>query len=366
MSGREILFNLPQAGWLILLLLPLLYGQFALRKYRKRQQTNYAPLPLLSHLLVPRSSLLTYTKMMGWTLIWILSCLALMEPFGNLRYSPLAAHSPTQINTDFIPHEVIFLVDTSASMGVPDSPEKETRLEEAKVIMEDVIRQLHGQMVSLYAFTSELSALVPATLDYLFTRLSIKELHIDEGDVGGTRFAPVLKSLMQQAFPQTSRKRYTVIMLTDGGDTQLETLQGDAQEKERTAILNAIPNPQQLHVRLFTVGVGSLEAHPIPHVTFEGKPVSSKLQPEILQQLAEKTGGKFYLAQEWTSWDLAQQLLSQMESEEIVEQQELQVKQKVAAIKKEDLLVDLYYQIPLGLALLFYFLNLLLPDVRRL
>ena len=43
-----------------------------------------------------------------------------------------------------------------------------------------------------------------------------------------------------------------------------------------------------------------------------------------------------------------------------------QAERQVAAVKKEDVIVDLYYQIPLGLALLFYLLNLLLPDVRRI
>jgi Ca-activated chloride channel family protein len=369
MSGRDILFNLPQAGYLLLFLLPLLYGQFSLQRYRQSKRQSFAPAQLLSRLLIPRSSSLTYTKVMGWALIWSLVCLALMEPFGNLRYSTSGIPStttPTHLQPRYIPHEVIFLVDTSASMGVPDSPEGETRLEEAKVIMEDVVRQLRGQTVSLYAFTSELSSIVPATVDYLFLRLSIKDLHIDEGEVGGTRFAPVLKSLKEQAFPQPSSKRYTIIMLTDGGDTQLETLKGEAQEKERKAILTAIPNPQQLHLRLFTVGLGSLKPQPIPNVTFQGKPVLSKLEPDILKQLATQERGQYYMAQEWTSWDLAQALISKMGEDELIEQQGAQLERQVAAVKQEDIITDLYYQIPLGLAILFYLINFLLPDVRRL
>ena len=369
MSGRDILFNFPQAGFLLLLLLPMLFGHFALRRYRQRQQQAYAPSPLLSRLLIPRSASLTYAKFMGWTLIWILTCLAVMEPFGNIRYSSLASpspSSPSHFKPHYVPHEVIFLVDTSASMGVPDGPEGETRLEEAKVIMEDVVRQLRGQTLSLYAFTSELSAVVPPTVDYLFIRLSIKELHIDQGDVGGTRFVPVLTALKQQAFPLPSQKRYSVIMLTDGGDTQLEALKGEAQEKERQAILAAIPHPQQFHLRLFTVGLGSLKPQPIPNVTFNDKPVLAKLEPDILKQLAAQKRGKYYMGEEWTSWDLAQELISQMGEDDFIEQQESQKEREVAAVNKEDILVDLYYQIPLGLALLFYFLNVLLPDVRRL
>ncbi len=368
MSESEILFNLPQAGLLILLLIPILLAQLALTHYRKKQQQGYASPTLLSRLIIPRSPGLRHTKNVGWALIWILTCLALMEPFGNIRYSSLSAHSPSPSNAQphLALHEVILLVDISASMRVPDGPDGQTRLEAAKGIMQDLIRLLRGQTVSLYAFTSELSAVVPPTLDYLFTRLAIKDLHIDQGDVGGTRFAPVLAALKKQAFPDPSSKSYTIMMLTDGGDTQLETLKGAAREQETQSILSAISDPQQLHLHLFTIGLGSLNPQVIPQVTFEGKPVLSKLEPDILQQLAARERGKYYQAEDWTSWNLAQELMIQIVKDNLIESQGAQAERKVAPIKKEDIIVDLYYQIPLGLALLFYLLYLLLPDVRRM
>lgn len=369
MFGREIVFHFPQAGFLIFLLIPFFIGQLALTRYRHKQQSAYTSSLLLSRLLTPRSSILRWTKVAGWSLIWTFICLSLMQPFGNIRYSSLSTH-PTSSSTPsqprIIPHEVIFLVDTSASMNTSDSWEGQTRLESAKSIMEDLLGQFHGQTVSLYAFTSQLSAVVPPTLDYIFTRLSIKDLHIDQGDVGGTRFAPVLTALKEQAFPKPSSKHYTVILLTDGGDTQLESLTGTDQAKAKEAILNAIPNSEQLHLRLFTIGLGSLKSQPIPNVTFEGKPVLSKLEPEILKELAAQERGKYYMAETWTSWDLAQELVTQMEDKDVQSSQGLQTERKVTAAQKEDVIIDLYYQIPLGLALLFYFLNLLLPDVRRI
>jgi Ca-activated chloride channel homolog len=364
--SNEILFNLPQAAWLILLLVPFFLGQFALNRYRRKMQSAYAVPSLLSRLLTARSPLLRYTKIVGWGIVWTLACLALMEPFGNIRYSSLSSRSPSATQPHAVPHEVIFLVDTSASMRVPDGYNSQSRLETAKSIMEDTLSQLHGQTVSLYAFTSELSSIVPPTLDYIFTRLMINDLHIDQGDVGGTRFAPVLAALKQQAFPEPSLKRYAIFMLTDGGDTQLEALTGAAQEQEKETILNAIPDPQQFHIKLFTIGLGSLKAQPIPDVTSDGKPVLSKLEPDILQSLAEHGRGKYYMAEKWTSWNLAQELVTQMKENDFSDLQRTDAGRTVAAVKKEDVIVDLYYQIPLGLVLLFYLLNLLLPDVRRL
>jgi len=365
MVGRDITFNFPQASFLILALIPLLLAQIALVFHRKRQQSLYTSASLLPKLMMSRSSILNWTKAANWAIIWILLCFALMEPFGNIRYTSSTNPHTSQAGALPIQHEVIFLADTSASMRVEDGPNGLTRLEASKAIMEDILRQLRGQTVSLYAFTSQLSAVVPATLDYIFTRLSINELKIDQGDVGGTRFAQVLTSLKEQAFPEPSTKKYTVIMLTDGGDTELERLRGSAREEEVKAILNAISIPEQLHLRLFTVGIGKQKAQPIPHVTFEGKPVYSQLEPDILQELAARERGKYYMADAWTSWDLALELAAQMEANDATDLKKAQAERKVAEIQKEDVIVDLFYQIPLGLALLFILINFMLPDVRK-
>lgn len=357
----EVYFNFPQAAYLLLLLIPFIILQLLLIKYRKKRLHAYASSKTLSRLLIPRSFLLTLTKIGGWIAIWTLACLALMEPFGNIRSSTQKTSEDKQ-KTFYAPHEVIFLVDTSASMGVPDGVDGNTRLEEAKIILEDIMRQLNGQMVSLYPFTSELSSLVPPTLDYLFVRLSMKELHIDEGDVGGTRFAPILADLQKEAFPNPSPKRYSVIMLSDGGDTQLESLTGEAQKGEQQKILNALSRPEGLHLKLFTIGIGSSQPTPIPHVSESGKPVLSKLEPAILQKLALKNRGKYFNASEWTSWDLAVEIKREMGEDPLITSQEFADR---GLIQQDSLLVDWYFQIPLALALLFYLFNLSIPDVRK-
>lgn len=356
--NQEILFNFPQLGWILLLLIPYFLGQLALSLYRKKQLSSFASSSLTSHLLVKRSSLFSYTKVIGWGVIWILICIAFMQPYGNIRYPSL---QPSQ--SQIIPHEVIFLVDTSASMRVTDTERGKTRLEEAQEIMENLLRQLRGQTISVYAFTSELSLVVPPTLDYIFARLSIHDLQIDQGDVGGTRFEPILKDLQRQAFPVPSEKRISIVMLSDGGDTQLESLKEDALKKEEEAILNAISDPEQFHLKLFTIGMGSLKGQPIPDVTLEGKPVLSKLEPTILKLLAKQERGKFYMAEQWNISDLTDELLAQMKNNSPIS---LGNEKNVNVLNHENWITDLYYQIPLGLAILFYFLNLLLPDVRRL
>ena len=155
-------------------------------------------------------------------------------------------------------------------------------------------------------------------------------------------------------------------MFTDGGDTQLEQLSGNDLKKEEEKILNALPNPMTAHFNLFTIGLGSLKGQPIPRVNFNGKEVLSKLEPLILQRLSHRERGKYYMAEQWNSWDLAGELMNQIEQSALDHSQEQSKERRVMAVKQEELITDRYFQIPLGIALLFYFLNLLLPDVRRL
>jgi Ca-activated chloride channel homolog len=363
MFANDLSFYFPQMSWLMLFALFIFYGQIALERYRQRQQQLYTSPALLSNLLTARSFGLTHAKTIGWIIIWICACLALMGPFGNVRYSHSAV--ATLPSSSSLPHEIVFLVDTSASMLVPDGPEGKSRLEEAQAIMEDVVRLLQGQTVSLYAFDSRLIPLVPPTLDYLFLRLAIRDLSIDQKNEGGTRFDPVLRSLQQQVLSQPLLKRYTILLFSDGGDTQLEKLQGAAREREFQSILESIPYPQTHPIRLFTIGVGSRVPHLIPHVTFQGQPVYSALEPQLLQQLAEKKGGIYYQADEWSTWDLAQGLMREVTSYPLSTAIPWAHPPHEATVQPKNLLADLYYQIPLGLALFFYMLNLLLPAIRQ-
>lgn len=368
MNNLDIIFEHPYSSLLLLLLIPLLFGFIGLHVHRKKQLEELSSKETLKQLLTPRSSLLNYTKWGAWAIIWTLCCIALMNPIGNLRYRPLDNVATNGLaKPHYLPHEVIFVVDTSASMDVTDGYDGTTRLNEAKSIMTDIISQLKGQTASLYAFTSSLSQLVPPTVDYLFLRLMIKELHIDEGDVGGTSFGAGLESLSEEVFQKPSLKHYSVIFISDGGDNQLDLLQGHERDEEVKRILNVIPDPAQFNLRFYTIGIGSSKPQQIPHVTNEkGKPVESALEPEILEQLAKRNRGKYYQAEKWSSWALSQEIASQIGQDPLITSQDERPARQVISLKQKDLIFDRYYQIPLGMALLLFFLNLLLPDVRKI
>lgn len=356
-------FNLPEAAWMLLFLIPILIGFLKYNRFRNSQLNHFANPSLIAEVLTPRSFSITLTKQMVWSFIWILCCIALMEPIGNIRYLT-ADHSDKHLPIEQIPQEVIFLIDTSASMNVKDGSSNETRLEEGKRIITDILRQLKGKNASLYAFTSILSPVVPPTLDYLFMRLSVGELHIDQGDIGGTDFTKILHSLNQEIFSQATNQHYSIILLSDGEDKEFENLSAEEKNKQIETMIKELPDPHSHSFNLYTVGLGQTTPSPIPHAIVDGKPVLSKLDSEALVRLAQNGNGSYYQASKWNSLSLAKEIMLRMsEKLKIISNKKLSNKKPMTL--PEEIQYDVYYQIPLAIAMLFYALNLVLPDIRR-
>ncbi len=353
---EQIDFYFPELSILFLFLPLLILGEWWLYRYRKKQLQAFNSSPSLIYLLQHRSSKLQKIKTVGWISIFVLLCVACMDPFGNIRYKNFSSKKNSEHEER---HAILFLVDVSASMLVPDGANGETRLETAKKIMEDVVRNSRGEMVALYAFTSALTPLVPLTLDYIFTRLSINDVEVNEGGMGGTAFEPSLREFAAQAFPHRSSLHFSVILLSDGGDNLLGTLQGKEKEKKIGDILATLPDPEAFHLHLYTIGIGSDEKRLIPGVTFRGREVYSALEPEILENLAHKGEGIYFTASQWSTWNLAREIIHQIENTAV---EATYHQKKRIGMTSKNALIDLYYQIPLGIALLFYSFYLLLPD----
>ncbi len=84
----------------------------------------------------------------------------------------------------------------------------------------------------------------------------LKQLQINEGGVSGTSIAAALKDMHERYFSIPTSLIKTLVLLTDGGDTYLETLQGQARDSEINSMVNSLGNPEQNHLRVFTIGMG--------------------------------------------------------------------------------------------------------------
>lgn len=366
MIPQDLTYHLPEAApaFFIAIFLPWLF--WFLASWRLDSLDQFASSDVLNKILLPRSSKIYWLKAAACFFAWILAVAALMGPEGNAHYPEETLSSSNEQKNELAKvrrkgHEVIFLIDASASMSVPDSRTGATRLDSAKEIADQIVSRLTGESGALYAFTSETIQLSPLTYDYLFLRLMIRQIKINEGDIPGTDIANALEFMKNKYYSKVDSKLKTLILLTDGEDTHLESLQGPEKERVTETLLKLIEDPEKNHLRVYTIGLGSLEGGEIPNLSYEGKKIHSALNEELLRKIARKGRGVYYPAREYTSIQLSKELIQSMGQDSPFYQEEALVR-SYSANAGDNRVYSLYYQIPLALALILLSFILVWPD----
>lgn len=313
--------------------------------------------PLASTLADRRSRHLIVLRTLLLCLAWMLITLALMVPYSaNSSVTPMAhQNSPQEQKTRRLMHDVILLVDASASMAIQDGRSGESRLTSAKQICDELLAHMHGESVALYAFTSELIPEAPLTFDYLFLRLMLRQLSINPEDTAGTDFLSVLSALRGKYWEgkELSERAATLIIVSDGGDTTWESLQGKAQSDRLQAIVDMV---RIEGLQVITVGVGSSQASDVPNVQYRGQPVPSALEETLLRSLAT-VDGAFLLARENSSLETSRQIAVLLASHDRYKN----VHEALTRLPTAEAVIESHYHYPLTLAILSLIAALLMP-----
>jgi Ca-activated chloride channel family protein len=220
---------------------------------------------------------LLWGKRVVFCLAVLMVCVALARPLG-----PMQMQESERRGLD-----ILFAIDTSRSMLTPDV--KPDRLTRAKLAVEDLIDHLGGDSVGLVAFAGEAFLQAPVTNDYEAFRETLDSLDTHTIALGGTDIAAAIR-LGESTLAQRGDTQKVVVLITDGED-----LAGDA--------LLAAQAAARKGVLIFTVGVGTEagELIPIPdgaggtHFVKdpEGNFVKSRLDSDMLTQIAAATGGVY-------------------------------------------------------------------------
>ncbi len=322
--------NFARPFWVILVLgsiaIPVLYTLLELYREKVLNTLKLSPE-------IKRSRFWHRLKVIFFSLSWLFAALALMEPQGSGRY-------PDDTTAQKRPRNVTFLLDVSDSMSVNDTRLGISRLERAKEIVSDLAFQLAGGKQALASFTTELMPLVPSTVDALFTRLMVSRVTINEGGVPGTDFLASFEELKNWI----GNEPQTVILLSDGGDTKWESLSGTEKKERLEAIASVFENTE---VSFVAIGVGSSSPQTIPGVKFEGQPVTTKLQRELLEAL-----GPYFEANQKTALGLRDAVLDALPTSS-------------ADVKAPSLEYTSYFQVPLFFSLLFLVAALYFPETKN-
>lgn len=184
--------------------------------------------------------------------------------------------------------DIMMVLDVSASMNIEDLAER-ARIEVAKDTMESFIKGRQNDRIGFVMFSGEPLTLAPPTLDY---GLVLKALHQASTGVlrDGTAIGDGL-SLAVSHLKSSQAKSRVVILLTDG-DNNLGRV--DPATAGELALGYGI--------RVYTIAIGKegRVKMPIRSKGLFGNPITTyqwfenALNPELLQQIAAKTSGKFY------------------------------------------------------------------------
>jgi Ca-activated chloride channel family protein len=213
-------------------------------------------------------------------IVAIIVCIGLLFiSAANLR-KPL---SPKGSATKGI--DVMIMLDVSKSMLSED--EKPTRLDKAKQLIYQLTDQLQGNRVGLIVFAGQAYLQMPLTADAAATKMFVSNANTDVVNLQGTVISEAL-TLCNNSLETQEKKYKAAILITDGEDHDEKAVETAKTLADAGVILH-------------TVGVGSVEGTPIIEAgtndykrDIRGQTVITKLNAELLQQLAKTTGGTYH------------------------------------------------------------------------
>ncbi|RJP22486.1 MAG: VWA domain-containing protein [Candidatus Abyssobacteria bacterium SURF_5] len=178
--------------------------------------------------------------------------------------------------------DLVVVLDTSESMLSQDV--KPNRLERAKREIYDLVKMVRGDRLGLVVFSGAAFVQCPLTLDYGAFLMFLDYIDTTIVPQKGTNLGEALQ-VATGSFDEQKRSSKAIILISDGGN-----LQGDPKAAAKMA--------KEKGVRIYTIGIGREdEESPIPVSSgfkySEGRMVTTKLEDEMLQEIALSTGGAY-------------------------------------------------------------------------
>ncbi len=196
--------------------------------------------------------------------------------------------------------DLFVLLDVSRSMLAEDIAPN--RLERAKSDIVDLLERIPRDRVGLIVFAGKPILHVPLTNDHAFFRYMLRDVDTDSAPIGGSLIGDAIRQALAAMEPRGDRDQ-VIVLITDGDDH--DSFPADAAKAAA-----------ERGVKIIAVGLG--DAHegariPVHNPTGgrgfvkdkEGSEVWSKMQEELLKELALTTSGA-YVPARTMAYDLGQ------------------------------------------------------------
>ncbi len=270
----NIVFAYP-AFFFALLLIPLMAAWYI---WRGRKGT--APMKL--------SGFENLDERMGSYRIWLRHLLALLRMavvalIIVVLARPQSSNQWEQVTTEGI--DLVLCMDVSGSMRAMDF--RPNRLEASKNVGIEFVNARQDDRFGLVVFAGESFTQCPMTTDRAVVVNFLKEINfgiIEDGTAIGMGLATAVNRIKE-----SKAKSKVIILLTDGVNNR-----GDVGPVTAAEIAAGYD------IRVYTIGVGSMGTAPIQVQDMFGRTITRdmpvEIDEEVLQKIAETTGGSYFRA----------------------------------------------------------------------
>ena len=267
-------FAHPQYLWLLLAVPALIALYWAAARNRRKRLARFGDPTLLRGLMPEVSTGRVRLKSILFTAAVALLVLALARPQWG---SKLREETSEGI-------EMMLVVDVSNSMLAEDFAPN--RLERTKYAIDRLFDGLRQDRVGLVVFAGEPKVQLPITSDYRMAKAFARKIDPSLVAVQGTAVGKALSQALMSFSSETEQNHSRVIVLITDGENH---------EDDAVAVAE---RAKELGIRIFTIGIGTPEGAPIriggEFIRDEkGDMVVSKLDEQMLQQIADITGGAY-------------------------------------------------------------------------
>lgn len=287
---------LPFHKPLFLLLLPL---PFIIYFLKKRFKISYKISTIKIIGKVPETGKIKIFKSLPylWILSMVLIIFTLAEPVKKREYE--------EIITQGI--DIILTIDSSGSMLSEDFKPK-NRLEVAKEVVKEFVEGRRGDRLGLVVFSADAITQCPLTTDYNVLLSTLEKVQIGMLE-DGTAIGNAL-SLSVARLKNSKAKSKVIILLTDGQNNRGEVSPLTAMEIAKT-----------FKIKVYTIGVGTrgYAMMPVEDPIFGKRyvQVPVNIDEELLQKIAQETGGKYFRATDPEKLKEIYKNIDQMEKSEV-------------------------------------------------
>lgn len=267
-------------GGIVVLLVTLLFVGY--RAWQKHTLKKAQPDEKLRNLMLERLAPLRSNK--NGLLKRVLMLLAIYLAFIGLANPKIGTQLGT-VKREGV--DLVFAIDVSKSMLTEDIAPN--RIEKAKRIVAETLSELKGDRVGIITYAASAFPQLPITTDYGAARMFLKGVNTDMMSSQGTAILEAVK-LAGTFFDPNAETRRVLVLLSDGED------------HNETGVDIIADTANQANIQIITVATGTTSGGPIPEGGIakgsfkkdsEGNVVISKLNKDVLEELADSTNGVY-------------------------------------------------------------------------